>query len=217
LAGLFADSGLQLPEAGERSLSVRPDLMRSLYEAPVVLSVSQLEKYASCPFSHLAERLLSLQMRPEWRPEVTETGVLLHGVLEQALQAVRQDLLALPEPERERLAHALWDRWLQADLSALIDAWMRETAEREGLERLFDAGSTPPPEGGSAARPSPRCKSFWHNTVRKSTSRPGSSGFSIRTARGSCACRRRPVSRSGYAAKLTGSTTTAAAEKPRFA
>ncbi len=140
LAGLFADSGLQLPEAGERSLSVRPDLMRSLYEAPVVLSVSQLEKYASCPFSHLAERLLSLQMRPEWRPEVTETGVLLHGVLERAMQAVRQDLLALPEPERERLAQALWDRWLQADLSALIDAWMRETAEQEGLERLFDAG-----------------------------------------------------------------------------
>ena len=140
LAEWLAASGLRLPGREERRLSVRSDLMHALYEAPVVLSVSQLEKYASCPFSHLADRLLALQQRPEWRPEITETGVLLHGILERAMQAIRRDQLALPETEREQLPQTFWDRWLQADLSALIDSWMRESAEREGLDRLYDIG-----------------------------------------------------------------------------
>lgn len=138
LEQMLKETGLQFPPRPERSFRVGMTTMSDLYTSPVVLSVSQLEQYAACPFSHLAGRLLSLQRRPEWRPERAETGILLHGILERALVTVHNELKAqvdsLPSLE------GFWQRCLQEDWSDQIEFWLREEAEKNRLNRLFDAG-----------------------------------------------------------------------------
>ncbi|MDW7656343.1 MAG: PD-(D/E)XK nuclease family protein [Bacillota bacterium] len=140
LAGLLSFAGLDTPVRPDLPHRISEQTLLAFYQEPVVLSVSQLEKYAGCPFSHLAERLLCLRRRPEWKPELTETGILLHGILELALQAVSRELQQIPETGREALLYDFWQRWLQKDHAALIDGWLRITAENNRLHRLFDAG-----------------------------------------------------------------------------
>lgn len=140
LARLLAQAGLRKPARQVLANQISEQTLLAFYQEPVVLSVSQLEKYAGCPFSHMAERLLSLQRRPEWKPELTETGTLLHGILELALQAVSRDLAQLPGADGEALPDDFWQGWLGKDLSALVDDWLKITAQNNHLFRLFDAG-----------------------------------------------------------------------------
>lgn len=140
LARLLDRAGWQRPPAAVRSDQISSETIQNLYREPVVLSVSQLERYAACPFSHLAERLLALQRRPEWKPELTETGILLHGILELALQTAIKELRPLPESGREAYLAAFWQRWLQTDQADSVERWLMTTAERNRLNRLFDAG-----------------------------------------------------------------------------
>ena len=87
-------------------------MTHSLYQPPVLLSVSQLEIYAACPFKQFSDRLLALRERPEWQPERTLTGVLLHGMMEQALRTVCYELKWPDAP------NAFWQLWIDRDLTA---------------------------------------------------------------------------------------------------
>jgi ATP-dependent helicase/nuclease subunit B len=140
LVRLLAAAGFLQPDRLDLAEQISEGTLLTFYQEPVILSVSQLEKYAGCPFSHLAERLLALRRRPEWKPELTETGTLLHGILELALQAVSRELLQIPEADRQALLSDFWQGWLQRDHAALVDNWLRMTAKDNQLTRLFDAG-----------------------------------------------------------------------------
>ena len=115
------------------------DLTRDLYGQPAVLSVSRLERYTLCPFLHLSEQLLHLQERPVWAPQATETGILLHGIMELAIGRLRQDLRQIDPADTGALT-ALWQTWLQSDLEQPVRAWMIEIIQRDGLVRFLDHG-----------------------------------------------------------------------------
>lgn len=103
------------------------------------MSVSQLEKYAACPYSHLATYLLALKERELWEPEAVETGTLLHGVIEMALTDLCADLNGT-DPSDPCGWQAAIDCWLEAGIENRIDGWLRAAVEREGLQVFFDKG-----------------------------------------------------------------------------
>ncbi len=134
---------LWLKQASEASSQqdsrLKPGLVRDLYSTPITMSVSQLEKYASCPFLHLSSYLLALQQRPVWAPEAAKTGTLLHGIVELALRELRQDLDRI-NPDDQASAKAIFEEWSRSDLDSRTLAWMETAARRDMLEMFFDNG-----------------------------------------------------------------------------
>jgi ATP-dependent helicase/nuclease subunit B len=114
-------------------------LTRDLYGQPVMLSVSRLERYALCPFQHLSDHLLRLQDRPVWAPQTAETGIVLHGIMELAIDRLRQEVSAV-DPADSAALLSLWQSWLQRDLEMPVRAWMDEVIRRDGLDRFLDHG-----------------------------------------------------------------------------
>lgn len=122
-----------------RNVHISPLLIQQLFGDHPVMSVSQLEKYAACPYSHLATYLLALKERELWEPEAVETGTLLHGVIEMALTDLCADLNGT-DPSDPCGWQAAIDCWLEAGIENRIDGWLRAAVEREGLQVFFDKG-----------------------------------------------------------------------------
>ena len=55
--------------ANNRRVRIDRSMVRALYGEWPTMSVSQLEKYAGCPFAHLADYLLAARERPVWAPK----------------------------------------------------------------------------------------------------------------------------------------------------
>ncbi|MBO4887779.1 MAG: PD-(D/E)XK nuclease family protein [Firmicutes bacterium] len=68
------------------------------------LSVTQLEKYASCPFAYYLGRALRLQERQQPQVRALEDGNVIHDILEEAGEYLKK---ALPEEEAGKLAEDL--------------------------------------------------------------------------------------------------------------
>ncbi|NLN46994.1 MAG: hypothetical protein GX153_10605 [Clostridiaceae bacterium] len=112
-------------------------LVREATGKRFLMSVSQLEKYASCPYAYLARYLLKLQERDVWSPRAADTGSVLHGVLELGIRALAEELSrAASEEERS----AVLARWAEMDYDAYALACMTTVAERDGYGLFFDAG-----------------------------------------------------------------------------
>lgn len=114
-------------------------LVRALFAGQPAMSVSQLENYAGCPFRYLATYLLALQEREVWAPESAESGTLLHGIVEMAMDELRRDLSGLEPTDREGYL-ALIDRWLRGGFDLRVRDWMRLAADRDRLQMFFDNG-----------------------------------------------------------------------------
>ncbi|WP_128896065.1 helicase-exonuclease AddAB subunit AddB [Longirhabdus pacifica] len=63
----------------ERNLS--PRMTKALYGAQLRTSVSRMEKFASCPFSHFAANGLKLQERKMYKLQAPDVGQLFHEAL----------------------------------------------------------------------------------------------------------------------------------------
>lgn len=124
---------------GEDRAAVRlpAALVREAAGRDVRMSVSQLENYASCPYAYLSRYLLRLQDREVWTPLATDTGSMLHGILELAVRGLSADLAAAEDDVGRQ---AVFERWCALDFEAFAEACMREIAERDGYGLFFDAG-----------------------------------------------------------------------------
>lgn len=81
LAGLKYDNAARLA----------PCRVEGLFPKPMVLSVSQLEQFAACPFKHYADYLLRLDERCEAELATNELGSVCHFVLERFIgECIRQ-------------------------------------------------------------------------------------------------------------------------------
>lgn len=69
---------------------LRPATSRILYGDTLRTSVSRMETFAACPFSHFAAYGLRLEERPVFRLEAPDIGQLFHA----ALKAMTEELLA---------------------------------------------------------------------------------------------------------------------------
>jgi ATP-dependent helicase/nuclease subunit B len=118
---------------------IEPELVRAFYGEKILLSVSQLENYASCPYRHWAITVLALQEREIWQPQNAETGTLLHGAAELALRDLAAGLQALDPADREGRVRWL-QNWISDDLAGRAADWLRQAAGRENLQRFFEPG-----------------------------------------------------------------------------
>lgn len=117
---------------------VSPDVVAQWYAPVPSLSVSQLEKYAACPFSHLAAYILGLQERVGYAPEATDTGTVLHRVIELAFREVAQSLANLPD---DPIARAAWiENFIRRTLTDRHVGWLDEAIVKNGLSVLKDPG-----------------------------------------------------------------------------
>jgi ATP-dependent helicase/nuclease subunit B len=119
--------------------SIAQNLVRAIYPEPMVLSVSQLEQYAACPFRHFAGRLLALSNRPEWKPQQTETGIVLHRIMEEAIRTIKMDLDRY-QAEAGSDMNTFWEDWLNKDLDEAASGWIKQAVEHTHLFRLYDEG-----------------------------------------------------------------------------
>ncbi len=150
VARVLADSGLPVDrgltwlletksQAFDAGVRLPQDLIMALYNDRPVMSVSQLEAYASCPYLHWANYLLKLRERDVWQPEAAATGTLLHKVIELALGALREELAGL-DPEDEQARQALLDSWLSRDLGGQVGVWLEKACEADRLRVFFERG-----------------------------------------------------------------------------
>lgn len=113
-------------------------VIRRIYEPLPSMSVSQLEKYAACPFSHLAAYILRLQERAVYAPEAADTGTLLHRFAELALIDLSVRLSA--EDVSEENQRAVLRAFAQKIGPAYCDHLMDEAIRLEQLPVLLDPG-----------------------------------------------------------------------------
>lgn len=117
---------------------ISPEIVRQLYAPLPSMSVSQLETYAACPFSHLANTILRLQERAVYAPEATDTGTLLHSVVELAIRDL-SDQLTAAGADKDAL-NAVLRRFAEGISPDFCQLLMVQAIARNGLEALNRPG-----------------------------------------------------------------------------
>ncbi len=122
-----------------RSLQVAlaPDLVSQTYGSLIQMSVSQLERYAGCPFQHLVHYGLALQARRIWQPEATDSGTLLHALVEQCIRMLQADLA---QADSSQAVDQILARWLAGGLAAPVDYALAQLRDDARLRLFFDPG-----------------------------------------------------------------------------
>jgi ATP-dependent helicase/nuclease subunit B len=105
LSGLFAEA---LP------VRLDPGLPPAIYDANARTSVTQMERYAACPFAHFAQYGLELAERKEYRLSAPDLGRFFH-------QALETMFLDLKRNRRE---------WRSSDRET-VEVWAREAAQKQ--------------------------------------------------------------------------------------
>lgn len=118
------------------------------YRFPVTMSISQLETYNACAYSHFAGYLLKLKPRETGEAEATDTGSLMHGILEKGVQEFIQKYNALDDLEGKR---ALLEEYRSKDFDRYSMEWMQKLVAEENL-RLFTTRGTAASKGRSSCR-----------------------------------------------------------------
>ena len=102
-----------------------PRLAQQLFTDRVV-SISRLESFAACPYSHFVQHGLRPQERKEWQIERSETGMFYHAAMEGFTKALSSDKRWPNITRRE------CDQLMDAALVPLTEAWqdqiMNDTA-----------------------------------------------------------------------------------------
>jgi len=74
-----------------RAEPLEAEISRQLYGRDLLLSVSRLERFQACPFSHFASHGLKLAERELFRLERFDVGELFHAALKRAVERMRQE------------------------------------------------------------------------------------------------------------------------------
>ncbi|NLY50901.1 MAG: helicase-exonuclease AddAB subunit AddB [Firmicutes bacterium] len=116
-------------------------LARQLYGTPVRTSVTRLEGFASCPFSHFAVYGLKLRERQEYGLDLPSLGLFTHSVLrrltEDLLQAGR-DFADLTPEETESLVTEKVERLVPEFASGILASSARFRYLSRRLTRLIN-------------------------------------------------------------------------------
>ncbi len=119
------------------SVQIDPELVEARFGKDLYLSVSQLEKYAECPFRHFAAYGLKLQDRKIFEPEAADSGSLLHAIAEQSLGQLLTVLAAGQDPDA---AARLIQTWLSGELDQILGQVLNALQDQDDLKRFFSPG-----------------------------------------------------------------------------
>lgn len=98
-------------------------------------SVSQIQKYFSCPFSHFLAYGLRLKEREESKLKVMDIGIIIHKALELYFKRTKGKLKELPQNELNELAATCAEEALREER---IFAVSPSPVERNTFQRLKD-------------------------------------------------------------------------------
>lgn len=111
-----------------------PGAVDRVLTGPYVTSISRLEQFAACPFSHFAQYALKLEPRVEPQVAEVELGTICHAVLEKFIADLAEQNRSLADLEDDAIAEGI-----EAAAAATIP---RLTAEMLALDPrsayLFD-------------------------------------------------------------------------------
>lgn len=93
-----------------------PALARALF-TDRVMSVSRLESYAACPYSHFVEYGLRPQKREKWEINASDTGVFYHAAMEGFTRALSQ------HPAWPNITRKACDQLMESALRPLTEQW----------------------------------------------------------------------------------------------
>ncbi len=89
--------------------SLGPDLAHRLYGSPLILSVSGLEDYSSCPFMYFVSKGLRLRERRLLQVAASDTGTFMHEAMYRFASLMTEDDWKYDEPDliKANIADAL--------------------------------------------------------------------------------------------------------------
>lgn len=96
-----------------KAKSLSHELSKNLYGADIKASVSRMELFQSCPFSHFISYGLKLEERQIFRLEAPDIGQLFHAALKMMSDIIRENKLnwaSLSKKECEQLAYQVVER-----------------------------------------------------------------------------------------------------------
>lgn len=96
-----------------KSKQLKPGISRELYGEHIQGSVSRMEKFNSCPFSHFASHGLKLRERQFFKLEAPDIGQMFHSALKlisDRLQQLKLDWKELSKDQCERLSNDAVER-----------------------------------------------------------------------------------------------------------
>jgi len=120
------------PVVPER-MSVSSDLVLEQYHDNLLTSVSRIQKYQECPYSHFASYLLGLRERDTNIQDHRMSGTILHALIERAFSDLTERMKRTCTNEESRVEFEKWRR----DIS---DHYIQELCWRElaeGAERSY--------------------------------------------------------------------------------
>ena len=134
-----------VPGSGSRSPALRdggqdasmPGAVQRILGPGRAFSISRLERYASCPWRFMADRLLGAQPRERWEADPRVRGELMHATLEQLLGELARQLQGSIDVEEARARLADWQAQLEparirAEIERLIASDGRFVPYRSG-------------------------------------------------------------------------------------
>jgi len=115
-------------------------LARRLYGSPLRTSVTRLEEFASCPFSHFAVHGLRLAERAEFGLDLPSLGLFTHGILRAVtgrLLSAGRDFASLSGEEAAALVASEVERALPAFAGGVLESSPRYIYLARRLTRLL--------------------------------------------------------------------------------
>ena len=126
-----------LARGDQLTVRLDPGAVQARFGETLKMSISQLEKYAACPFRHLAAHGLSLQERDVFEPELSDSGSLLHALAERSLAVLRERLDIAPDTAT---AVRLLEDWLAGELDVILKQTMQDLRGDPRLGAFFAPG-----------------------------------------------------------------------------
>lgn len=96
---------------------------RTLYGRELKMSVSRLERFQTCPFSHFSSHGLRLKERQQYKLERFDVGELFHASLKRAVEKMNEEQLEwgrLTEENSMQLAQEVVDELVPATRSSIL-------------------------------------------------------------------------------------------------
>lgn len=130
----------------QQTVVLSPEAVEQRLGETLALSVSQLEKYAACPFMHWAAYGLELRDRPQFEPAAAESGTVLHALAEITLREFSRQ--GFERTQEARLSgepdQAIWpllaDAWLDHELDRVLDAAWQTLSDDPAFAAFFVPG-----------------------------------------------------------------------------
>lgn len=107
------------------------------YGENITMSVSQLETYSACSYSHFAKYLLKLQERDVYTLKSSDTGSLMHGITELAIKEFLEEYNSAPTND-EKAGVIL--KYKNMNFEIISKEKMLETINRDMMHTFLEPG-----------------------------------------------------------------------------